>query len=88
MLTTGEPAREEKERGQEGGEPRPESSEALQAGKPGRGVRVRDNRAQGEGPEGEGRDTGQRDPAPAPSCPWGLQRGAGERDLSHHIPLS
>ncbi len=64
------------------------NSKALQAVKEGRGVRVRENRAHGEGPEGEGRETVHRYPANAQSCPWGMHRGAGEMDLSHHIPLS
>src|SRR2546425_7817996 len=39
-------------------------------------------------PEGEGRETVQRYPANAQSCPWGMHRGAGEMDLSYNIPLS
>ncbi len=69
------------------GKPR-RNSKAHQAVKEGRGVRGRGRRAQGEGPEGAGRETGQRSPANAPSCPWGMPRGAGARDLSHHIPLA
>jgi hypothetical protein len=64
------------------------NSEALQAVKEGIGVRVRETRAHGEGPEGEGRETGQRYPANAQSCPWGMHRGAGDMDLSRNIPLS
>jgi len=88
MLNTGEPARDEKESGKEVGETRTESSEALQAVKQGIVVRVRENRAHGEGPEGEGRETVQRYPANAQSCPRGMLRGAGEMDTSHNIPLS
>ena len=47
-MNTGEPVRDGKESGKEGGETRTESSEALQAVKEGIGVRVRENRAQGE----------------------------------------
>ncbi len=50
------------------------NSKALQAVKEGRGVRVRENRAHGEGPEGEGRETVQRYPANA-------QADHGERSV-------
>src|SRR4030095_1060632 len=48
--------RDGKESGKEAGETRTEISEALQAVKWGIGVRTRENRAHGEGPEGEGRE--------------------------------
>src|SRR5215510_14112760 len=43
---------------------------------------MRESRIHGEGPEGEGRETVQRYPANAQSCPWGMHRGAGEMDIS------
>src|SRR6266446_6184233 len=74
MLNTGEPERDGKESGKEAGETRTESSEALQAVKWGIVVRARENRAHGEGPEGEGRETVQRYPANA-------QADHGERSV-------
>ena len=62
MVHTGEPARDGKESGEEAGETRTASSEALQGVRGGRGVGVWESHRQGEGPEGEGRETGQRSP--------------------------
>jgi hypothetical protein len=52
MTDTGEPARDVKESGEEAGETRTESSEALQAVRLGRGVGVWESHMHGEGPEG------------------------------------
>src|SRR6266851_495024 len=71
---TGEPARDGKESGKEAGETRTEISEALQAVKLGIVVRARENRAHGEGPEGEGREMVQRYPTNA-------QADHGERSV-------
>ena len=87
LVHTGEPARDVKAGDGGMGKPR-RTSKAHQAVNEGRGVRGRGRRAQGEGPEGAGRETGPRSPANAPSCPWGMPRGAGARDLSHPIPLA
>jgi len=62
MTNTGEPARDGKESGKEAGATRTESSEALQAVRWGRGVGVWESHMHGEGPEGEGRETGQITP--------------------------
>jgi hypothetical protein len=59
MTDTGEPARDEKESGEEAGETRTDISEALQAVRWGRGVGVWESHIHGEGPEGEGRETVQ-----------------------------
>ena len=52
MVNTGEPARDGKERGEEAGETRTESSEALQAGRLGLGVGVWESPIHGAGPQG------------------------------------
>jgi len=59
MRNTGEPERDVKESGEEAGETRTEISEALQAVRWGIGVGVWESHMHGEGPEGEGRETGQ-----------------------------
>jgi hypothetical protein len=59
MTDTGEPAREVQESGAEAGETRTAISEALPAVRVGRGVGVWESHMHGEGPEGEGRETGQ-----------------------------
>ena len=65
MTDTGEPARDVKESGEEAGESRTAISEALQAVRLGLGVGVWESPRHGEGPEGEGRETVQRDPGNA-----------------------
>ena len=50
-VNTGEPARDAKDSGEEGGETRTETSEALQAVRLGIGVGMWESRIHGEGPE-------------------------------------
>src|SRR5213593_2229710 len=65
-------ARAVQERGEEAGETRTAIAEALQAGRWGRGVGGWESPIHGEGPQGEGRETGQRSPGNAHAVPHGL----------------
>ena len=87
MTNTGEPARDGKESGKEAGATRTESSEALQAVRWGRGVGVWESHMHGEGPEGEGRETGQRYPGNAQAVHHGLG-GILAKWQSPYMPLS
>ena len=88
MVNTGEPARDGKESGKEAGETRTESSEALQAVKLGIVVRARENRAHGEGPEGEGREMVQRDPTNAQADPGERSVEVAKWTFPVNAPLS